>query len=93
MPVMTQCAPQPCTALRMRSSSVATVMEAAPLAMATCHTHSISGLPSIGSSETGISSPSPSIIFAVTRRTNSGALGGTAGGRSQVLVTASGTVT
>jgi hypothetical protein len=34
----------------MRSSSVATVMEAAPLAMATCHTHSISGLPSIGSS-------------------------------------------
>ena len=48
-------------------------------------------VPSTGIMLTGTSSPRPAIIFAVTRRTNSGARGGHHGGRSQVLVAEAGT--
>ena len=50
-------------------------------------------VPSTGIRLTGMSSPMPSIMRAVTCRTNSGALAGTNGGRSQVLFALAGTVT
>ena len=50
-------------------------------------------VPSTGNWLTRSSSPRPSIILAVTSRTNSGACAGTIGERSNVLVAAAGTVT
>ena len=50
-------------------------------------------VPSTGNWLTRISSPRPSIIFAVTSRTNAGAWAGTIGGRSKRLVAAAGTAT
>ncbi len=50
-------------------------------------------MPSAGRALTGRASPSPAIIRAVTRRTNSGASAGTAGRRSAVAVTRDGTGT
>ena len=50
-------------------------------------------VPSAGIALTGISSPSPSSILAVTRRTNSGASSGTIFARSRVLVAIAGTGT
>ena len=50
-------------------------------------------VPSIGMRLTGMSSPRPSSIRAVTSRTNAGAEAGTTGGVSHSLVAAAGTVT
>ena len=50
-------------------------------------------VPSAGIRLTGISSPSPTSILAVTRRTNSGASSGTIFARSRVLVAIAGTGT
>ena len=50
-------------------------------------------VPSTGIRLTGICSPRPSNILAVTWRTNSGAVSGTMGGRSNVLLASEGTRT
>ncbi len=50
-------------------------------------------VPSAGMRLTGISSPRPASIRAVTRRTNSGASSGTIDGRSRSLVAVAGTAT
>jgi len=50
-------------------------------------------VPSWGNALTGSVSPKPAMILAVTFLTNSGALSGTVGGISIVLVTRSGTFT
>jgi hypothetical protein len=47
--VSTTCAPKASAVARIRSSSVAIVIEAAPLARAQSHTHWINGRPPIGS--------------------------------------------
>jgi hypothetical protein len=48
-------------------------------------------VPSTGRALTGSSSPRPAIIIAVTFCTKSGALAGTTGGNSRVLVACAGT--
>ncbi len=73
----------------MQTSASQTGMVIAMLRFSYCAV-AVGKVPSIGIAETGSASPLPSMIFAVTSCTNSGAWAGTAGGSSRVLVTSAG---